>query len=67
MDALQTELAHLVALMAPPYRDAWRQYCWAKANVLAEGNPTEYGELPKLLAREMRSKDTSTPTTSAAE
>ena len=56
MSALQTELAHLVALMAPPYRESWKAYCWAKANVLAESNPSDYASLPQLLKEAMQPK-----------
>lgn len=56
MDALQTELAHLIALMAPPYRSSWDRYCWAKANILAESNPVDYASLPQLLKEVMQPK-----------
>lgn len=49
MTNLETELAHLVNLMAAPYRDNWKTYCWAKAVYLSESNATEYGDLPRLL------------------
>lgn len=59
MDALQIELAHLVNLMAPPYRENWKTYCWAKAGYLAESNPKEYAELPRLLKEAMQPKSSS--------
>lgn len=67
MTALQVELAHLVALMAPPFRANWDRYCWAKANVLAESNPKDYGDLPRLLKEAMQpSAARATPTTTTA-
>lgn len=60
MTNLETELAHLVNLMAAPYRDNWKTYCWAKAVYLSESNPTEYGDLPQLLKEAMQ------PTSSAS-
>lgn len=53
MTNLETELAHLVNLMAAPYRDNWKTYCWAKAVYLSESNATEYGNLPRLLKEAM--------------
>ena len=53
MTALQVELAHLIALMAPPFQANWSRYCWAKANVLAESNPQDYADLPRLLKEAM--------------
>lgn len=53
MTALQVELAHLIALMAPPFQANWSRYCWVKANVLAESNPQEYADLPRLLKEAM--------------
>lgn len=70
MTALQTELDHLVNLMAPPYREHWKGYCWAKAVYLAESNPTEYGDLPRQLKEAMSlslSASTTTPPCGTAE
>lgn len=55
MTSIETELAHLVSLMAPPYRENWKAYCWAKAQILAEHNPKDYPELPSRLKRAMQS------------
>jgi len=55
MTNLETELAHLVHLMKPPYREQWKAYCWAKAVYLSEHNPTECGTLPELLRAAMKS------------
>lgn len=60
MNSLQLELDHLIALMAPPYRESWKQYAWAKANILAEHDPSRYGALPQLLAAAMKSTSTGT-------
>lgn len=54
MTNLETELAHLVNLMKPPYREQWKAFCWAKAVYLSEHNPQEYGELPALLKAAMK-------------
>jgi len=53
MTNLEIELAHLVGLMAPPMREYWRSYCWAKAGYLAESNPKDYADLPRLLTEAM--------------
>lgn len=53
MTNLETELAHLVHLMADPYREHWKAYCWAKAVYLSEHNPTDYAELPARLKAAM--------------
>lgn len=55
MTPLETELAHLVSLMAPPYREQWKAYCWAKANALAESCPADYAGLPAALLKRIRS------------
>lgn len=55
MTNLETELQHLVHLMAGPYREHWKAYCWAKAVYLSEHNPTDYGELPARLKAAMTS------------
>jgi hypothetical protein len=54
MTSLQTELAHLVNLMAPPYRENWKAYAWAKAQILEQHNPKDYAGLPAALARAMQ-------------
>lgn len=54
MTNLETELEHLVHLMAPPYRDQWKAYCWAKAVYLSEHSPADYGTLPALLKAAMQ-------------
>jgi hypothetical protein len=53
MTNLQVELSHLINLMAAPYRESWKTYCWAKAVYLSESNPHEYSELPRLLKEAM--------------
>jgi hypothetical protein len=55
MTNLETELTHLVALMADPYRENWKAYCWAKAQILAQHNPADYAGLPAALANRMKS------------
>lgn len=62
MTNLETELAHLVNLMAPPMREYWKSYCWAKAGYLAESNPADYKDLPRLLTEAMR-PSTASPST----
>lgn len=54
MTNLETELQHLVHLMADPYREHWKAYCWAKAVYLSEHNPQEYGQLPARLKAAMK-------------
>ena len=53
MTNLEIELAHLVGLMAPPYREHWKAYTWAKAVYLSESNPKDYEKLPQLLKEAM--------------
>jgi hypothetical protein len=55
MTNLETELMHLVNLMAPPYTEQWKAYSWAKAKALARSNPEDYAELPQMLAAAMKS------------
>lgn len=55
MTPIETELAHLVSLMQPPFRENWKAYCWAKANALAESCPADYAELPAALLKRMQS------------
>ena len=57
------ELAHLVWLMADPYRQAWAPYCWAKALELSE--QPGLGNLPQMLTEVMRNKATCTTSTDA--
>jgi hypothetical protein len=54
MTSLQIELAHLIALMAPPFREHWKKYCWAKAQILEQHNPKDYAGLPAALAKAMQ-------------
>lgn len=56
---LMVELLHLVNLMAPPFKDQWRSYCWAKAVYLSESNPADYATLPQLLKEAMQPKSSS--------
>lgn len=53
MTPLETELAHLVSLMAPPFRENWKAYCWAKANALE--SRAEFAGLASALAKQMQS------------
>lgn len=53
MTPLNTELQHLISLMAPPFREHWKAYCWTKANILAESNPQDYQDLPARLKEAM--------------
>lgn len=55
MTPLEMELRHLISLMAPPYRDNWKAYCWAKAQILAEHNAKDYAGLPAALVKAMQS------------
>ena len=58
---IEQHLAHLIALLAPPYREAWRAYAWDRAQKLASEQP-ELAELPRLLTDVMRAKAISTTT-----
>ena len=49
---LDDHLEHLVALLAPPYREAWREYVWQRAKDLSM--EPGLAELPRLLTRAMR-------------
>lgn len=55
MSRLQIELAHLVNLMAPPFRENFKAFCWDKALRLAETDAEEFAELPALLKAAMQS------------
>lgn len=63
-ESLQYELTHLCNLCAAPYRDAWRGYVWAKAQVLASHDPETYAQLPALLTQALSPSpcDKDTPT-----
>lgn len=52
-ESLLYELNHLVNLCAPPYRESWSAYAWAKAKGLAEHDPETYADLPRLLKEAM--------------
>lgn len=55
MNELQTELGHMLRLLrSPTMGQAWKAYMKAKALELADEHPPTYGELPRLLAAEMR-------------
>lgn len=56
MTPLETELQHLLNLMAPPYRENWETYCLWKAKGLAKHYPEDYAELPSRLKKAI-SKD----------
>lgn len=51
---LEEELQHLQNLMAPPFREQWAKYCWAKALCLAESDPENYADLPARLKAAMK-------------
>lgn len=59
MTPLERELQHLINLMAPPFRNGWAQYCWAKALGLAKSDPENYAELPERLKASMRKSSAS--------
>jgi hypothetical protein len=50
---METELSHLVSLMAPPFRENWKAYAWAKALELS-ADP-EFAGLPAALKKAMQS------------
>lgn len=52
---LTRELDHLVSLLQPPYREAWRAYVWQKANAMAREFPDLYADLPAALTKRMSS------------
>lgn len=54
MTRLETELAWMLRLLAPPFTAAWKAYVWDKAKRLAESDP-EFAELPRLLTDAMKS------------
>lgn len=54
MTPTEEELIHLVNLMADPYRDHWKAYCWAKAQGLAKSDPENYATLPERLKAAMQ-------------
>lgn len=62
MKSLETELAHLLALLEPPYAQGWRTYCEKKAEGLARKYPQEYGALPDLLKAAMQGPGSSAST-----
>jgi hypothetical protein len=49
---LDQHLAHLVALMAEPYHEAWKHQVWHRAKELAAKEP-ELADLPRLLTEAM--------------
>jgi len=51
---VQEHLAHLVALMDPPFTQAWRAYCWHRAQDIAMD--PEMAALPSLLTAEMQKR-----------
>ena len=61
--SLDQHLAHLIALLAPPYREAWREYVWHRAQELAK--EPEFASLPRLLTAAMRFRADSTTTKAA--
>ena len=55
--SLDDHLAHFIALLAPPYRDAWRAYVWDRAQQLA--TEPGLGNLPQMLTEAIRPKASS--------
>lgn len=49
MSPSDEEAAHLVRLMADPFRENFKEYCWAKAIGLAQSDPERYFDLPEKL------------------
>ena len=60
---LDQHLAHLIALLAPPYREAWRAYVWQRALELSE--QPGLGNLPQMLTEAMSPRATSTTSADA--
>lgn len=58
MDRLETELAHLLMLISPPFSQGWRAYVWDKAKRLAEEDP-EFRDLPDRLASSAKQQSSS--------
>jgi hypothetical protein len=54
-------LTHLVSLMAPPFREAWRQYCWRRAKELAKD--PELADPPAQLSLRLLESGTATTKT----
>jgi hypothetical protein len=50
---LDQHLSHLTWLMAEPFTDAWKTYCWHRAKELAKR--PEFAELPRLLTAAIQS------------
>lgn len=67
-ESLQCELQHLCNLCAEPYRESWKKYAWAKAQILASSDPETYADLPALLTEALSPPpcDKDTPTTGEA-
>lgn len=63
---LADHLSHLLTLMEPPFTQAWRAYCWQRAQDIAMD--PEMSELPSLLTAEMQKRSkASTPTPKSTE
>jgi hypothetical protein len=50
---METELAHMLRLLEPPFRENWKGYVWAKA--LALSADPDFAGLPAALKQAMQS------------
>ena len=64
MTPLETELEHLLTMLAPPWTAYWREFCWCKATYLPPERAEDYAGLPELLAKAM--KERGSPASSAS-
>lgn len=64
MTPLETELEHLLNMLAPPWTAYWREFCWCKATYLARERAEDYAGLPEMLAKAM--KERGSPASSAS-
>lgn len=53
MDRLETELSHMLRLLAPPFRASWREYVWEKAKHL-EATDLDFAGLTARLAASLQ-------------
>ena len=50
MNRLETELQHMLEMLAPPFFNAWKGEMWHKAKRLAREEPETFADLPMMLA-----------------
>ena len=50
MNRLETELQHMLEMLAPPFFNAWKGEMWHKAKRLAREEPETFADLPTMLA-----------------